>query len=482
KLSGAANDIDVSKLTITGEGGATYTLTTSSVDITSGTSFTITLSAADKAALNMILNKDGTTSTGTGTYNLAAAEDWAAGAAAAVNVADLTGNGITVSNVAAPTVTSATYDYGTGTLTVTGTGLLKRSGAANDIDVSRLTLSGKAGGTYTLTSTDVELTSGTTFTVTLNNADKAVINALLDTNGTVSGGSTYNLAAAGSWNRGSAVAAADPTGNGVTVSGVPKPVVAPPTQPPPPPPKEPVVGPKRGEGTGTGGGEGGGTGTDTGGKPGNGFGLPPIGSGPTVTGDPGGPQTSQTGDGGRVAIIPAVLTPPTNGAFQVAVMAKAAGAPDALVVNAPMKDAVVAEGARIAVTIPADAFAATKSDATVTLTATRMNGAALPGWMTFNPQTGTFEGTPPPGFKGEVVVKVIARDQDGHEAVQTFKIAVGEADQGRVAPGGAPGRTGDARPVGKPSLTEQLRSLSMKGQLARQAALFNAIKTGGKAA
>lgn len=185
-------------------------------------------------------------------------------------------------------------------------------------------------------------------------------------------------------------------------------------------------------------------------------------------------------------------------AFQVVVTAKAAGAADALVVNAPMKDTVVAEGAKIAVTIPADAFAATKSDATVTLTATRMDGAALPGWMTFNPQTGTFEGTPPPGFKGEVVVKVIARDQDGHEAVQTFKIVVGEAGQGRVAPGGergqgegrgqgqppngAPGRSGDARPVGKPGLTEQLRSLSMKGQLAKHAALFHAIKTSGKAA
>ena len=81
--------------------------------------------------------------------------------------------------------------------------------------------------------------------------------------------------------------------------------------------------------------------------------------------------------------------------------------------------------------------------------------------------------------------------------MQTFKIQVGEAGQGNVAPqgegrgegegrnqpqNGAPDRTGDARPVGKPSLTEQLRALSMKGQLAKQVALSNAIKTGGKAA
>ena len=40
----------------------------------------------------------------------------------------------------------------------------------------------------------------------------------------------------------------------------------------------------------------------------------------------------------------------------------------------------------------------------VTLTAQQVNGAALPGWMSFNPQNGTFEGTPPPGFRGEVTV------------------------------------------------------------------------------
>jgi hypothetical protein len=235
KLAGATNDVDVTKLTLTGEGGDTYTLTSSGVEITNGTSFSITLNAADKAALNLIMNKDGTSSTGGTTYNLAGAEDWAAGAAAAVNVADLTGNGITVSSVAAPTVTSATYDYGTGTLTVTGTGLLKRGGAANDIDLTKLTLTGGTGTTHTLTSTDVEVTSGTGFTVTLTNADKTAINALLNKNGTASnGGTTYNLAAAGSWNRGSAVAAADLTLNAVTVSNVPAPSTAAPPPPPPP--------------------------------------------------------------------------------------------------------------------------------------------------------------------------------------------------------------------------------------------------------
>ena len=225
KRSGAANDIDVSMLTFTGEGGTTYTLTdTADVKITSGTAFTVTLGAIDKAALNQIINKNGTSSTGGTTYNLAAAEDWAVGADAAVTVADLTGNGITVSNVAIPTITSASYDANTGLLLVTGTNFLKRSGAANDIDVSMLTFTGEGGTTYTLTDTvDVEISSSTTFTVTLGATDKAALNQIINKNGTSStGGTTYNLAAAEDWAVGAdaAVTVADPAGNGITISNV----------------------------------------------------------------------------------------------------------------------------------------------------------------------------------------------------------------------------------------------------------------------
>ncbi|WP_456095286.1 hypothetical protein, partial [Paramagnetospirillum marisnigri] len=85
----------------------------------------------------------------------------------------------------------------------------------------------------------------------------------------------------------------------------------------------------------------------------------------------------------------------------------------------------------------------------------------------------------------------------GREAVQTFKIVVGEAGQGNVAPAGGegqgqdqgqpqgapqPGQTGDARPVGRPSLSDQLRAMSKDGRLARHAALFGMVKQGGRAA
>ncbi|MCT6701055.1 fibronectin type III domain-containing protein [Rheinheimera sp. 4Y26] len=226
KLSGATNEIIANKFTLTGEGGSTYTLTdTANVEITSGTSFTLTLSATDRAAVNLILNKNGTSSTGATTYNLAAAEDWNAGADAAVTIADLTGNGITVSNVAAPAITSATYDASTGALVVTATGLLTSSGAGNDIVANKFTFTGQGGGTYSLTDTsNVEITSGTSFMLTLSATDKNAANLLLNQNGTSSmGGTTYNLAAAEDWNSGAdaAVVIADTTGNGVTVSNAP---------------------------------------------------------------------------------------------------------------------------------------------------------------------------------------------------------------------------------------------------------------------
>jgi hypothetical protein len=97
KSSGAANDIDVSKFTFTGEGGVTYALTNSAdVEITSGTAFTITLSSTDKTAVNLLLNKAGTASTDATIYNLAAAEDWASGADVAAIVTDTVANSITV--------------------------------------------------------------------------------------------------------------------------------------------------------------------------------------------------------------------------------------------------------------------------------------------------------------------------------------------------------------------------------------------------
>ncbi|MDZ7863174.1 DUF4347 domain-containing protein [Acidovorax sp.] len=210
--------IDVSKLSITGQGGS-YTLTTASVTASSSTAFAVTLNAADKLAINGILNNNGTTAIDTTNFNLAGATGWNSTVGAA---ADTTGNAVTVSNVTAPTITSATYDGTSGILTVTGTGLVQTIGATNDITVSALTITGEGGATRTLSTTgNVEVTSATSFTLTLAGADASAVASLLNKNGTSSASSatTYNIAAADDWN--SVVTGgdiADLTGNGITVS------------------------------------------------------------------------------------------------------------------------------------------------------------------------------------------------------------------------------------------------------------------------
>ena len=83
-----------------------------------------------------------------------------------------------------PTISSATYDVSSGVLTVTGTNLLATVGVTNDIDISKLTLTGEASSSYTLTTANVEITNSTSFSVTLNTIDKAAVNQLLNKNGT----------------------------------------------------------------------------------------------------------------------------------------------------------------------------------------------------------------------------------------------------------------------------------------------------------
>ncbi|MBI1772817.1 MAG: DUF4214 domain-containing protein [Burkholderiales bacterium] len=223
-LTGATNDIVANKFSLQGEGGASYALTTTSnVEITSATSFTLTLSAADRLGANLIMNKNGTSSTSVNTYNLVANEDWNAGADAAVVIADLTGNGITVTNVVAPTVTSATYNVATGVLVVTGNNFLTLTGANNDITANRIRFLGQGAFNYTLTNTpNVDITSNTSFTMTMSANDKAALALRLNKDGTSSTDTTtYNIGMLEDWNTGAAVAVviADLFGNPITVSG-----------------------------------------------------------------------------------------------------------------------------------------------------------------------------------------------------------------------------------------------------------------------
>ncbi len=125
----------------------------------------------------------------------------------------------------------------------------------------------------------------------------------------------------------------------------------------------------------------------------------------------------------------------------------------ALVLFQGVPDQFVESGTHLSLSVPADAFAHTQPKAIVRLAAQLQDGRPLPSWVTFNGQTGQFTGDAPPGLRGELRIKVIARDMDGREAVALFRVNVG---QGRVA--GEAAKT----PAGKPSLSQQLRAAGQR--------------------
>ncbi|MBI1207738.1 MAG: DUF4347 domain-containing protein [Azospirillum sp.] len=163
--TGMANDIDVTKLSVVGQGG-TYTLTgsTSNVEITDSSHFTVTLGSTDKTAVNAKLDADGTQSSGSVLYNLSAADDWDTGAVTAIDISDTTGNGITVSGGnTAPAIANLGGDSvawaGVGNTVTLDTGTAASASdvenAAGAWDTATLTVERYVGSTATPLSSDV---------------------------------------------------------------------------------------------------------------------------------------------------------------------------------------------------------------------------------------------------------------------------------------------------------------------------------------
>ena len=177
-------------------------------------------------------------------------------------------------------------------------------------------------------------------------------------------------------------------------------------------------------------------------------------------------------NGERISLLTAPATP---GSYRVIVLDRT-GSGDALLVNTPLTDVAFASGQRIAFQVPADAFGHTNPDAVVTLSATTADGRSLPAWLNFSAQSGTFSGQVPPGMRGEISIRVVARDSQGHEAVQILKIRLGERApnaQNRLLPGDWQGAEKFA--TGRSSLSEQLHA-SRIGGADRLAALARGAK------
>ncbi|MBY0432424.1 MAG: putative Ig domain-containing protein [Rhodospirillales bacterium] len=137
-----------------------------------------------------------------------------------------------------------------------------------------------------------------------------------------------------------------------------------------------------------------------------------------------------------------LLTGSSDGGFRIAVVgdaARPAGGGEALVAVRPVAEVAPSDG-NISFTLPSDTFAHTSGEAMVQLSAKQADGNALPSWLTFNSETGTISGQPPAGITGEMVVRVIARDQDGREAIAVIRVNV---------KGGATQQPGEGQPQGK---------------------------------
>jgi Ca2+-binding RTX toxin-like protein len=100
------------------------------------------------------------------------------------------------------------------------------------------------------------------------------------------------------------------------------------------------------------------------------------------------------------------------------------GSNQAPIVASPIADQTAQDEVAFSFTVPQDAFSDPDPEDVLTYWATQANGAALPGWLSFDPLTRTFEGTPPPSAAGAVTVRVTATDGDGLSASDDFDLTV----------------------------------------------------------
>ena len=75
----------------------------------------------------------------------------------------------------------------------------------------------------------------------------------------------------------------------------------------------------------------------------------------------------------------------------------------------------------------ANTFADADLGDTLTYTAQLAGGGALPTWLSFNPTTRTFGGTPANGDVGTLIIDVIANDGNGGAVNDTFNVVVAAA-------------------------------------------------------
>ncbi len=111
---------------------------------------------------------------------------------------------------------------------------------------------------------------------------------------------------------------------------------------------------------------------------------------------------------------------------------------------APLADQSGSEGAAFSYTVPSTAFTDPDSGDMLTYSATKADGSALPSWLSFNPSTRTFSGTPPAGSIGTLNVMVTAADPWNMTASDVFDLVVGMPKLTLTGTSGADTLTGGA--------------------------------------
>ena len=217
-FSSLSADYLVTDLTLTGDGGTSYTLTKSSVIVGSPTStgVTVQLSTADQFALDGLFNKNGVQANdGQTTYHLSATAGWDMNASLAASAV------VTVSNADSnvPTLSSVNYNAAKGIFTFIGSHL-SNHGNSNGLDLTHFSITDGHGGQFNFNTNDV-ITQQTVngFAITLTSNEQSSLASLIRVNGN----SAYNFNATAKWDSDSGAAISN---QAVNVSGAPVPTIS----------------------------------------------------------------------------------------------------------------------------------------------------------------------------------------------------------------------------------------------------------------
>jgi Ca2+-binding RTX toxin-like protein len=99
---------------------------------------------------------------------------------------------------------------------------------------------------------------------------------------------------------------------------------------------------------------------------------------------------------------------------------------DAPTVVNPLTDQIAAEDTTFTVTVPSTTFTDTDliHGDILTYSATLADGSPLPAWLSFNPSSSTFSGTPGAGDAGSLQIAVTATDTGNLSATNLFTLAI----------------------------------------------------------